>query len=116
MNFTAGFPKLGYTSIRELFQKHNIEYGQRNLVQASDPKERLELLNINKKTHLIASVDAKMFYPSVKYALIERAVHYYANKANLTTEERERVNTCLSSYQVRHVDDTPPVPGQVLLL
>ena len=70
-NFTAGFPKLGYMSIQELFKKHNISYGQRNLIQASDLKEQLEKLNLTRQTHSIASVNAEMFYPSVKYWLIE---------------------------------------------
>ena len=38
-NFTAGFPKLGYLGIKKILDTADVNYGKRNIVQASDLKE-----------------------------------------------------------------------------
>ncbi len=42
-----------------------------------DLKQKLEGLNITKSGHIIASIDAKNMYPSVKFEMIEFAVNYF---------------------------------------
>ena len=92
-NFTAGFPKIGYLGIKNLFKEHDVDYRQRNIVQASDLKTKLENLPINFENSTIVSVDAEAMYPSIKFQLIYDAVLYYANA--LPPETHRTINLCL---------------------
>ena len=92
-NFTAGFPKIGYLGIKNLFKEYNIEYGQRNIVQASDLKEKLEQLPFDFSNSTIVSVDAEAMYPSIKFQLIYDALIYYAEA--LPPETHRTINLCL---------------------
>ena len=92
-NFTAGFPKIGYLGIKNLFKKHKVEFGQRNIVQASDLKDKLEKFNINAGNATIVSVDAEAMYPSIKFQLIYDAVQYYAEA--MPPETNKAISLCL---------------------
>lgn len=93
-NFTAGFPKLGYLGIQSILdQNGGLEYGSRNLVQASDLKDLLERKNYRANKCTIASIDAEMMYPSIKFGLIKKAVEYYS--CNLQEEDKKMINVCL---------------------
>ena len=92
-NFTAGFPKIGYLGIKNLFKEHDVDYGQRNIVQASDLKTKLENLPINFENSTIDSVDAEAMYPSIKFQLIYDAVLYYAD--TLPPETHRTIILCL---------------------
>ena len=76
-NFTARFPQAGYLGIKAIFDKNNVNYAKRTIVQASDLKETLEKLNISNKDTTIVSIDAKEFYPSVRFKLVKKAVNYF---------------------------------------
>ena len=39
------------------------------------------------------SIDAEAMYPSIKYSLIEKAVHFYAR--NLSDDEKQTIKKCL---------------------
>lgn len=58
-----------------------------------DLKATLEKLNLKQEDVTIASVNAEMMYPSIKFNLIEKAVKYYA--ASLNEQDVENVETCL---------------------
>lgn len=92
-NFTAGFPKLGYMGIKKIFEENDVNYGQKNLVQASDLKEKLESIKLDANDTTIVSIDAEMMYPSIKYGLIKKAIKYYSSELN--DHEAELVDTCL---------------------
>ena len=84
-NFTSAFPKLGYMAIRKILDDSKVDYMSKTIIQASDLKKQLEGLNINNKDTTIVSIDAKEFYPSVRFKLVKKAVYYFAkglNKAN----------------------------------
>ena len=69
-NFTAGFPKLGYLGVKSIFEENGICFGEKNLTQASELKEKLEQLGIKSSNSTIASVDAELMCPSIKCGLI----------------------------------------------
>ena len=94
-NFTAGFPKLGYTAIKKIFDLNNIiRYGQHNLIQAADLKNKLEELGLKQNGATLASIDAKMMYPSSKFGLIEKAIDFYSAKLD-NDEDKETITVCL---------------------
>lgn len=78
MNFTAGFPKLGFTGIEKIFDKNKIDHMKKTIIQASDLKQKLEKLKIVKNNSTIASLDIVSFYPSVQFHVIEKAVNFTA--------------------------------------
>jgi len=45
-NFIAAFPNIGYRGIRNILNKHNINYSKKTIIQAVDVKNKLEKLNI----------------------------------------------------------------------
>jgi hypothetical protein len=92
-NFTAGFPKLGYKGIEKIFMDNKVIFGTRNIIQASDLKSKLESLHLTSNNATIASIDAEAMYPSIKYSLIEKAVHYYAE--GFGNEAMNNIQTCL---------------------
>ena len=53
-NFTAGFSKLGYKGIQGMFERNNINYSKRTIIQSSDLKEKLEELEIKRSEVTIA--------------------------------------------------------------
>jgi hypothetical protein len=94
MNFTAGFPKLGYMGIKSIFEEHNINFDTRTIVQASSLKENLEILGLKQNNCVIASVDAEAMYPSIKFDLIKKASEYYSKNIN-DENEVDKINKCL---------------------
>jgi len=56
-----------------------IKFDYRGIVQASDLKASLEKLNINET---IASIDADLMNPSIKFDLICKAINYYSRSLN----------------------------------
>ena len=72
-NFTAGFPRLGYTGIRKIFDQAKINYKKLTIVQASDLKGDLEYLRINRETETVASIDAIDMYPSINFEMVKKS-------------------------------------------
>ena len=62
-NFTATFSKIGYLGIKRYLDKVKVNYSQNSIVQASDLKEILEELGLNREEVTITSVDAINMYP-----------------------------------------------------
>ena len=62
-NFTATFSKIGYLGIKRYLDKVKVNYSQNSIVQASDLKEILEELRLNREEVTITSVDAINMYP-----------------------------------------------------
>jgi hypothetical protein len=44
----VGFPNAGYRGIRKILDDKKINYMRKNIIQASDPKDDLERLSINR--------------------------------------------------------------------
>ena len=62
-------------------------------IQASDLKERLEELEVNRDKDTIASVDAINIQPSIKLSTVKKVVILLARK--LTTATNKTTNLCL---------------------
>jgi hypothetical protein len=43
----------------------------------------------------IASIDAEVMYPSIKYSLIKKAIEHYTDKTELDEQEEGQIQTCL---------------------
>ena len=89
-NFTAAFPKLGYSGIRKIFDSAGVNYMRKTIIQASDLKADLEKKNLNKETHTLASIDAIDMYPSINFTMVKKAVDYFSK--NLPTKDKK--NNC----------------------
>ena len=92
-NFTSAFPKLGYMGIKKIFDDNKINYKKRTIIQASDLKEKIEKMGITSENSTIVSIDAKEFYPSIKFKLVKKAVNYFAK--NLPKEVQDKIEQCL---------------------
>ena len=92
-NFTAGFAKLGYLGIKKIFIKKEIKCFSKTIVQASNLKDKLEKTNVKKEETMIATLDIKDMYPSIKFKVIQRAVEFDAQ--DLEREDKERIEQCL---------------------
>ena len=65
-NFTSGFPKLGFSGIRNIFDENNINHMKKTMTQANNLKDELETLNVTKNNStIIVSLDIVSFYPSM---------------------------------------------------
>ncbi len=92
-NFTSAFPKLGYLGIKKILDDNGIEYSKKTIIQASDLKEAIQNQGINCGGYTIVSIDAKAFYPSVKFSLVRKAVHFYAK--GLPEDDWIKIEQCL---------------------
>ena len=70
-----------------------MNYSRVSIVQASDLKEILKELKINRDEVTIASVDAINMYPSIKLVTIRKLVRFYTRK--LTAATKKTINLCL---------------------
>ena len=87
-NFTATFSNIGYLGIKRCLDKGKVNYSRHSIVQASDMKETLEYIRLNKEEVTIDAVDVVNIYPSIKLAGIKRAVRYFVR--TLTRETKKQ--------------------------
>ena len=92
-NFTAGFPNAGYRGIRKILDDNKINYTRKTIIQASELKDDLERLSINRSDYTIFSMDAISMYPSVKFSMVKLAVAFFAR--DLKPHEKTTINRCL---------------------
>ena len=85
-NFTAEFSKLGYFGIKGIMDKVKVNYSCVSIIQASNLKEILEELELNRYGVTISSVDAINMYPSIKLATTKKVVILFARKLNASTK------------------------------
>ena len=78
-NFTAGFANPGYRGIKAIFKNHGVTVDCHTIIQASDLKGKLEVLNIRCKFDTVVSFDTVNMYPSITFAMAHRAVNFFAN-------------------------------------
>ena len=97
-NFTATFSKISYLGIKRCLDKGKVNYSRNSIVQASDLKETLEEMELNKEEVAIASVYAINMYLSIKLATIKKEVRVFARK--ITREVKKTINLCLDLIQV----------------
>ena len=91
--FIATFSNIVYLGIKWCLDKVKVNYSRNSIVQASNPKERLEEIALRREEVTITSVDAINMYPSIQLATIRKAVRYFARK--LTRETKKTINLCL---------------------
>jgi tRNA uridine 5-carbamoylmethylation protein Kti12 len=77
-NFTAAFPKIGYIGIKKILDSNEVDYSSKTIIQASGLKKTLESLQITSTKSTIVSIDAVDFYPSIRFKLVKKAVHYFS--------------------------------------
>jgi hypothetical protein len=78
-----------------------VNYSHKTIIQASDLKEKLEKLQINRSSNTIISFGAVSMYPSVKFIQIERAVNYFLR--DVQAEDIETAQKCLFDDEIRYV-------------
>ena len=76
-------------------------YSSFSIVQASDLKERLDELKIERHKVRIASVDAINMYMSIKLLKIKKSVRLFEKK--FTAETKKTINLCLLKSSRRQV-------------
>ena len=91
--FTATFSKIRYLVIKIMPDKGKVNYSRFSIVQASNLREILEELRVNRYKVEIASVDAITMYPSIKLSTIKNSVRFFAIKLNAAT--KKTINLCL---------------------
>ena len=67
--------------------KAKVDYSRVSIFQASDLKDRLETLEINRDGVTIASVYAVNMYPSIKIAKIRKYVRFFSRKITIATNK-----------------------------
>ena len=70
-----------------MLDKGKFKYSHVSIVQASNLKERLEELKINRDKVTIASVDAINMCMSIKLLTIQKAVSFLARKLTTATKK-----------------------------
>ena len=53
------------------------------IIQASDLKNNLKRLNLRKHDTTTISLDAVAMYPSITFAMVKRAICFYAKQLNI---------------------------------
>ena len=76
-NFTAAFPKLGYLGIENILDAAGVDYARKTIRQASELKEVLEKLGIDRELYTVVSFDAIAMYPSITLKMVRKAVEYF---------------------------------------
>ena len=66
---------------------------RKTIIQASELKDDLERLSINRSDYTIFSMDAISMYPSVKFSMVKLAVPFFAR--DLKPHEKTTINRCL---------------------
>ena len=92
-NFTAAFPKFGYLGIKAIFKKEGLIYDKKTIIQASDLKNDIEKLDLKKNSTTTISLDAVAMYPSITFAMVKRAIKFYALK--LKKCDKDTIKQCL---------------------
>ena len=92
-NFTSAFPKLGYLGIKKIFDDNKVDYMAKTIIQAADLKKTLEKLTITNLNSTIVSIDAVDYYPSVRFKLVKKAIHFFSDK--LSEEDKTKIEECL---------------------
>ena len=89
------FAKIGYLGINKIFDKNKVNYSRLTIVQASNLQKKIAVLSttLDPNHSTTISFDAENMYPSIKYALIEKAVDYF--RKNLNTDESTTIKKCL---------------------
>lgn len=77
-NFTATFSKLGYLGIKRALDDNKANYSRFTIIQASNLKERLEDLEVQRSDVTMMLLDTENMYPSVRLKLIQKALTYYS--------------------------------------
>ena len=98
-NFTATFSKLGYLALKNILDSNNIQYNKYTITQASDLKEKLTKLKLNRKKSTIASLDIEKMYTSVRFSIIKKAITYYTS--NLNPREKNMIHNYLKMINFR---------------
>eukprot|EP00957_Ditylum_brightwellii_P047893 3637461-Ditylum_brightwellii.AAC.1 len=94
----ATFSKIGYLGIKRVLDDNKINYVTFAIIQASDLKEKLEMLNLRRDEVTLMSLDIKNMYPSVQLRLIWKLQKCYVR--NLPEEDRRTIEACLEMIKL----------------
>ena len=92
-NFTAGFPKIGYIGINKIFDNENVNYSQNTITQASDLKNDLESMKLNRKEVTTISLGIEAMYPSITFNMVRKAIDFFSK--DLNDEQKIIIKDCL---------------------
>ena len=96
-NFTAAFPKIGYIGIKKIFDKENVNYSRKTIIQASDLKIDLESMKLNRNEVTTISLDIEAMYPSITFNMVRKAIEFFAK--NLNDEQKVIITDCLKMIE-----------------
>ena len=58
-NFTQVFPKISYQGIEQVFDREKVDYTKQKVAEATDLKDKLDSLKINKLDNTLYSLEIK---------------------------------------------------------
>ena len=92
-NVSATFTKVDYLRLKNILEKNEINDARFTIFQASQVKKEWEILDWKRNELTIASIDAVLIYPSVKFPLVKKAISYFTK--NLPKSQQSTVKFCL---------------------
>ena len=88
-NFIAGFPQMGYKALKHILDNNHCDNQKYLIQQSSYLKEHLEGLQLKADSCTIISIDAKDYYPSVRFKLVKKAIEFFTK--DLPAKEKTTV-------------------------
>ena len=70
-----------------------MNYSKTTIIQASDHRKGVESLKMKEVVTKIISLDKEIFYPSVKFNIVKKIIHYHAKILN--KEGKIKIKTSL---------------------
>ena len=74
-----------------ILDDNGIKYARLTIIQTSHLKEKLKALKLKQNKVMIILIDAEAIYPSIKFRLVQKAVHHFMHHL----EDQATINMCL---------------------
>ncbi len=101
-NFMAAFSKLGYLGLKQIFEDNQIDYAPHGIEQATQLKAKMEKLHLTPENCTIVSIDAKDYYPSTRFRLVEMAVNKFSKNLPAVTQQKIKVCLRMIKFGIQH--------------
>ena len=102
-NFLAGFSRLGYKAIEEIFKKNGVQFRRTNIKNTYELIEDLEPLHITEDKNTIVSFDVSDMYPNCRQSYIWSAIEHFS--ADFSAEDKSQIALAWESakFGMKHV-------------
>ena len=102
-NFLAGFSKLGFKAIQNLFIKNGVNFSEKTIKNSYTLISDFEKMDIKKTRNTLVSFDVQSMYPSCRHSYIKKAILHFSK--DFSADDKEKVlkywDTC--KFGMRHV-------------